>query len=298
MPIDLVCSGCQNKLRVGDQNAGKRVRCPKCQAVVEVPADAWYLKTPDGEDYGPVPRTELDEWFNEGRITAECQLLREGSDQWQWASEVYSQLTQTNPPAESTPTPGAFNPVGPGPAETPKFDFGAGKSPATVVAPTNAGAAAASTSQFSFGSTPATGAAVAPGGSSASGFAFDAGGSVAGSSAGGDFRQRAYPAALTAQTMYRIFGWAALVVGLLATVGVIFMTLPMLAISDGPLGMIGALLTMLFGVFWVVLYTAISVITLWFLADAIRMLMDIQSNTHRSSHALQQLQQHFRSDDK
>ncbi|MCA9210134.1 MAG: hypothetical protein KDA55_17370, partial [Planctomycetales bacterium] len=68
--------------------------------------------------------------------------------------------------------------------------------------------------------------------------------------------------------------------------------------SDGALGMIGALLTMLFGVFWVVLYTAISVITLWFLADAIRMLMDIQSNTHRSSHALQQLQQHFRSDEK
>jgi hypothetical protein len=28
----------------------------------------------------------------EGRITAECQLLKEGADQWQWASDIYPQL--------------------------------------------------------------------------------------------------------------------------------------------------------------------------------------------------------------
>jgi hypothetical protein len=50
------------------------------------------LKTEDGQTFGPVPKKELDEWLSEGRITAECQLLKDGADQWQWASDVYPQL--------------------------------------------------------------------------------------------------------------------------------------------------------------------------------------------------------------
>jgi hypothetical protein len=65
----------------------------------------WHYKAEDGEDYGPVPREELDAWYAEGRITADCQLLREGSDQWQWAGDVYAELNEEAPaPAESAPT--------------------------------------------------------------------------------------------------------------------------------------------------------------------------------------------------
>gem|GEM_PF-2378854 len=123
-----------------DNVAGKKIRCPKCKEVIQVPAgeaaateaaaptpkptpsaaqsasqqkpatpktaptaptaakpakpalESWYLKTEDGESYGPVPRAELDAWYAEGRVTIDCQLLREGSDQWQWASELYPEL--------------------------------------------------------------------------------------------------------------------------------------------------------------------------------------------------------------
>ena len=67
--------------------------------------ELWYLKTEDEEDYGPVPRDELDAWLAEGRITADCQLLREGSDQWQWAADVYEELNEEAPaPSQSAPT--------------------------------------------------------------------------------------------------------------------------------------------------------------------------------------------------
>jgi hypothetical protein len=57
-------------------------------------ADEWFLQTPEGDEYGPVPRSELDDWFREGRITVECQLLKSGQEQWQWAAEIYKQLDE------------------------------------------------------------------------------------------------------------------------------------------------------------------------------------------------------------
>jgi TM2 domain-containing membrane protein YozV len=109
MPIEVTCPECSKRLRVPDKTAGKKIKCPKCSGVITVPepaaveapaadleaamgADSWYLKTDDGEDYGPVPRTELDEWASEGRLNADCQVLQEGADQWQWATDLYPDL--------------------------------------------------------------------------------------------------------------------------------------------------------------------------------------------------------------
>ena len=58
--------------------------------------DAWQMKTEEGEVYGPVPKAELDEWVNEGRVSARSQLLQAGKKQWQWAGHVYPQLTQVS----------------------------------------------------------------------------------------------------------------------------------------------------------------------------------------------------------
>jgi phage FluMu protein Com len=38
MPIEFACSHCGQILRVGDDTAGKRAKCPKCQSVVPIPA--------------------------------------------------------------------------------------------------------------------------------------------------------------------------------------------------------------------------------------------------------------------
>ena len=115
MPIQVLCTGCQARLKAPDTAVGKKIRCPKCQTVVGVSAagatdaaaskssadlgastnkkpDQWFLQTPDGSQYGPVDRSELDQWYSEGRVSSECQLLKAGSTQWQWAAEIYPTL--------------------------------------------------------------------------------------------------------------------------------------------------------------------------------------------------------------
>ncbi len=161
MPIAIQCTDCKQRLRVPDKLAGKRVKCPKCQAILRIPKldeqqdaddveqrvqqqpaepppptepkasaepekpeqqtgveetrpDRWYFKTEDGEDYGPVPKAELDQWMDEGRVTADCHVLQDGAEQWQWASDVYPQLEAEEeetvaparpPPLKTPPTP-------------------------------------------------------------------------------------------------------------------------------------------------------------------------------------------------
>ncbi len=112
MPIQVSCENCQKTLKVRDELAGKRIKCTQCQSVITIPApaaqpDAWYLQTEDGETYGPVPRSELDEWAKEGRVTAACQVLREGDEQWQWATDVYPYLASEAGTVDAAPTPSA-----------------------------------------------------------------------------------------------------------------------------------------------------------------------------------------------
>ena len=38
MSIRIECDGCSKKLSVGDDKAGKRVRCPGCQTIITIPA--------------------------------------------------------------------------------------------------------------------------------------------------------------------------------------------------------------------------------------------------------------------
>ena len=122
MAIEVSCESCGGHFRVLDSAAGKKIRCPRCKGAIDVPAaealvttatevflppplanprlpippephaEQWSLKTAEGEEYGPVSRTELDEWFAEGRITAECHVLSSIDRQWQGAASVYPQL--------------------------------------------------------------------------------------------------------------------------------------------------------------------------------------------------------------
>lgn len=107
MPIPFTCEHCGKTLKVRDDLAGKRVKCPQCQGIVRVPTpktdlEAWFLQTEDGETYGPVPRAELDQWTAEGRVTADCQVLLDGSDQWQWATDLYPHLEETEEQPQTT----------------------------------------------------------------------------------------------------------------------------------------------------------------------------------------------------
>ena len=98
MPIETICKGCARKLRVADEFAGRKARCPHCKAVYTVPGAAttaprspprWRLRAADGSVFGPASRADLDAWLSEGRITAACQLQREDETHWRPAGDVY-----------------------------------------------------------------------------------------------------------------------------------------------------------------------------------------------------------------
>ncbi len=52
----------------------------------------WYVKTAEGQQFGPIERNVLDRWIVERRLTSDCQVIEEGAGQWQWAGNVFPQL--------------------------------------------------------------------------------------------------------------------------------------------------------------------------------------------------------------
>jgi|GEM_PF-2341399 serine/threonine protein kinase len=65
----------------------------------------WYLRTPDGQEYGPVSKQELDQWVAEGRVGNDYFVRRADWPDWQDAGSVFGQLAQPGaalqPPAPS-----------------------------------------------------------------------------------------------------------------------------------------------------------------------------------------------------
>ncbi len=64
----------------------------------------WHMMTDEGEEFGPITKSELDSWVQEGRVDAKCQVLKDGWEQWKWADDVYPQLAdgaQAAPSAEN-----------------------------------------------------------------------------------------------------------------------------------------------------------------------------------------------------
>jgi phage FluMu protein Com len=53
MPFTIQCSKCQKTLKVPDEAAGKKVRCPSCQEVIAVPAAQ--KESPPEEAVTPAP---------------------------------------------------------------------------------------------------------------------------------------------------------------------------------------------------------------------------------------------------
>jgi len=113
MPIDVTCSGCSKTLRVKDELAGKKIRCPQCKGVVVVAAAGtdekkWHLKL-ENEEVHELTRSELDAWAKERKITGDCQVLEEGGDQWQWASDLFPFLDEE--PVADDPLSGPLDDV-------------------------------------------------------------------------------------------------------------------------------------------------------------------------------------------
>lgn len=69
--------------------------------------NAWYMKTPEGQIYGPVTRNELDQWVRDGRVSDDCQLRRGDHGSWFGSPQAYPHLAQRRTAVQSA-TGGAY----------------------------------------------------------------------------------------------------------------------------------------------------------------------------------------------
>ncbi len=253
MPIQVACSGCGKTLRLADTHAGKRARCPGCNGIVQVPeagstgkepagslptgpqsvspTGRWYVKTADGQDFGPISNSQLDAWVAEGRVTAESQVLREGAQQWQWAHEVFPALARQQSGATSA------------------------------------------------------------------GISIQSGGEIDQISvdtdrdfrSGSKYRSRQYPAMQVTRAFYNVFAWAIIVIGVLTGTLTLIGTARQLSVVRDEWAVAGVIVITLITIVALALYVTFFALTLWFVAEAIKMAIDIEDNTHRSAQYLQRL---------
>lgn len=121
-------------------------------AASEKPAnDSWWMRTPEGAEYGPADRASLDGWVRENRVSAECQIRR-GDGPWQPAAAVFPQLKQlpqtpAQPSGHPAPAPAApsqpgsqFRGGGPNPfADQPQYGGNPYASPQYYATPSGRG---------------------------------------------------------------------------------------------------------------------------------------------------------------
>ena len=141
MPIETPCAGCGRKLRAPDESAGKNARCPVCGHITRLPSlgesaaapapqsaaapasSSWYMRTPEGQTYGPTTRSELDRWLAEGRVTADCQLREGEGGNWNPADAVFPAIKPLSlpqaAPSQNWQQPAPFAPVAPVPGGFP-----------------------------------------------------------------------------------------------------------------------------------------------------------------------------------
>lgn len=64
---------------------------------------AWYLRVPEGTEFGPINSEQLDIWVSQGRVSSDC-LVRSNSSDWQCANLVYPMLNDEGNVPQRTKT--------------------------------------------------------------------------------------------------------------------------------------------------------------------------------------------------
>lgn len=102
---------------------------------------------------------------------------------------------------------------------------------------------------------------------------------------------RKYPTMMLASAIYRVFGW--IVIALASLGGVVYLISMIEVLSAASQYSDSAAIVLFFTQILILLagivYVVLTVVTLWFFAEAIKCVVDIQSNTQRSANYLQQL---------
>ena len=133
MAIETICGGCGKQLSVGDENAGRRARCPACGQIYTIPSpdvappslpntssndlfgettagtgssapglgaaspadqNQFWMRSTEGAEYGPVDRPTLDRWFSEGRVGPGYMIRQSETGMWQ-NSDLFKPMAQS-----------------------------------------------------------------------------------------------------------------------------------------------------------------------------------------------------------
>jgi LSD1 subclass zinc finger protein len=73
MPTIVQCSGCGTQLKAPENSAGKKIRCPKCKAVIDVPVDAapsGFVPAPTGPAQRPASPSSYPAPSSSGPVSA------------------------------------------------------------------------------------------------------------------------------------------------------------------------------------------------------------------------------------
>jgi hypothetical protein len=70
---------------------------PSIDLIDDDPTSTWYVRPPNGGQYGPATGEILRQWIGEGRVAATSLLWREGWPQWREAKEVLPELSTRLP---------------------------------------------------------------------------------------------------------------------------------------------------------------------------------------------------------
>ena len=124
---EITCDGCKTRMLVPRAYTG-RVACPSCGQEKELKATAtssaipqtvavdpvadattgpltiYHLRTPEGQDYGPVDETTLEQWICAGRVSHDCGVF--DGRIWTSAGDLYPELAPV-PVASPARTPPA-----------------------------------------------------------------------------------------------------------------------------------------------------------------------------------------------
>lgn len=77
----------------------------------EAPTAVWYVRPPSGGQYGPAAGPTMRAWIQEGRVTANSLVWRDGWPEWRSAAATFPSLAAPQQPAwGGTAAPGGFAP--------------------------------------------------------------------------------------------------------------------------------------------------------------------------------------------
>lgn len=79
--------------------------------IAEAPEAVWYVRPPSGGQYGPARGEVMRKWVDDGRVSGDSMVWREGWPDWRDAAEMFPHLAAMGTP--QIPAPIAYAPSTP-----------------------------------------------------------------------------------------------------------------------------------------------------------------------------------------